>query len=203
MSRSDRPEMLNGDPPDALDHAIERTLREIVAMDPPDRLTSRVMARIESADPSRARGPFAGWWPVAAGLAAAAVLVLAIAASMWPARTPPSAPQTASGTAAPVPPPQPVAPAAQPPEIAPQADANLARSTRVGTTRPRRRAATADTATATLEPVITIAPLAAPEAITMESIAPSDETLQPLEIPRMEIAPIDMTPKPPSEGDVR
>lgn len=203
MSRNDRPETLNGNPPDALDHAIERTLREMVALDPPDRLTSRVMARIASADVSRARGPFAGWWPLAAGLAAAAVLVLAIAASMWPDRIPPSAPQTASGAPAPVPEPQPVAPRAQPPETARQADAGLTPSTDVRTTRPRQRTAPAETATATLEPAITIAPLAAPDVIVLENIAPPDAPLQPLEIPRMEIAPIDMTSKTPSQGDVR
>ena len=71
MSQTDRPHDAHA----ALDRAIEHALRQIVQVDPPDRLAERVLARIASND---RRTPFRFHAAVGVGLAAAAALVLAV-----------------------------------------------------------------------------------------------------------------------------
>lgn len=183
MSRSDEPRTVNAEG-DSLDQAIERTLREMVALDPPDRLTARVMAQVgQSRREAGPRGGF-GWWPVAGALAAAAVLAIAVA--LWPDRTQPPASRSAAATPAPAPAQaqQPQAPLPQPPQAA-----NAARTIRGA--RSGRYAPAQETALPTLEPSIAIAPLEAPASIALADLTLEDVTVAPIEVPKMEIAPLE------------
>jgi hypothetical protein len=187
MSQTDRPHDLHA----SLDRAIDHALREIVQVDPPDRLGERVMARIASNE-SRAPKRFA-YAAVGVGLAAAAVILLAVFL-----RSPSTAVRVDDvATSAPPPPKSAAAATSRATVEDPPANAAARPAAPPAPRRTVRAASVETTGTiAPLEPAIGVAKLESPAPIPIPAIAPEQaEAFESLDIPRLEIAPIDMTGK--------
>jgi hypothetical protein len=196
MSRSDVHDPMNDRPDDALDVAIDRALREITAVDPPQRMTSTVMARIEGRNPRRER--MRRSWPLAATLAAAALVALAVGVSIVSrGRVERATPQTAAPQTARPGAGAPLAPHTTAPMIASATGtADAAERTSASAHVPAVSARAHDRAVAAaasgLEPAIAIGPIAAPAPIAIDDIAPEAAVLAPLGIQEIEIEPIEV-----------
>jgi hypothetical protein len=178
------------------DEAIDRAVREMLDVEPPDGLRGRVLARIDSTNPVASAFRRKIW--IAVPLAAAAILVLAV---LLPSRTPSPAVEpvkTIAGTQ-PVTQPQPVT-------TAPSATAPTPPRTviaRTATPRPRTRPSVdaAVAATDAAADVVWIDPLAAPPPIAVAAIEPVQAgaipsiDLAPAQIPALEVRPISDTPR--------
>ncbi len=173
------------------DLEIDRAVREMLDVEPPDGLRGRVLERLES--PGRG---FSWIW-IAAPVAAAAVIILALVLPSTTSR-PVVNPATTVATAHPIAPPAPVTTGASGSAPGP-AQTAIARSAP-----PRRPARTTNTVAAAndvIEDVVWIDPLALPPSIAVAAIepprAPSVPSIEPAlrEIPALEVRPISDTPR--------
>ena len=178
-----------------LDLAIDRAVREMLDVEPPDGLRGRVLDRLARPDSVASTFTWNIVW-IAAPVAAAAILVLAL---VLPSKAPRPVVNPAATIATAQPTPQPPSPAIAPPAMAQLPPQTV---TAKATVRPIRaghvRAAAADDMTADIvwmdplptPPPVTVAGIEAGREHTIRSIEPA-----PADIPALEIRPISDTPR--------